>query len=374
MDEQEKKIGVIVNPLAGIGGRVGLKGSDGPEIQRLAWERGAKQESPRRALTALEALAAGARKARVITCPGQMGQSECLSAGLNPEVLSLSVSEPTTPQDTEEAARAMVEQGVDLLLFAGGDGTARNIYQATGGKIPAIGIPAGVKIHSAVFAKNPQSAGRLAAQFIEGRITALRELEVMDIDEEAYRSGHVSAKLYGYLPVPFAEEMVQKLKAGSSNERSALNAIATEIVEHMEPDCLYILGAGTTTRCVTDYLGLEKTLLGVDVIQNRKIVARDVGEEELLRLIEGKRSELIITPIGGQGCLFGRGNQQLSSRVIQMVGPEHITVIATLQKIVDLNGSPFFVDLDDGATSQRLSGHIRVVTGYRQQLVYPVKA
>lgn len=374
MGEKRRTLGIIVNPVAGIGGAVGLKGSDGPEIQRLAWERGARAEAPRRAEEALKALILPSAQVDIITCGGKMGETECLAAGLLPRVLPLRSSSTTTAQDTVRAACQMAEMGADLLLFAGGDGTARNIFEAVKDRVPVLGIPAGVKIHSAVFAKNPRCAGQLASRFLEGRISTLRKAEVLDIDEDAYRGGHVSAKLFGYMQVPFAEELVQRQKAGSVSESSALHAIGAEIADHMENDCYYVIGAGTTTKCITDYLGLKKTLLGVDVLYQRKLIAQDLSEQDLITLLKRKTAKIIITPIGGQGYLFGRGNQQLSSRVIQMIGKENIIVVATLQKIADLNGSPLFVDTGDSATNRMLSGFIRVITGYRQELIYSVRA
>lgn len=365
-----KVLGVIINPIAGVGGKAGLKGSDGEEIQKLAKERGSENASPRRAQIALSILREITPDVKVVTCPGEMGEDECRAVGLSPEILDIQLTYPTTPQDTELAVKKMMARGVDLLLFAGGDGTARNVWAASGGNIKVIGIPTGVKIHSAVFAKTPRYAGLLAADYLSGKASSIRELEVMDIDEEAYRNGRILTQLYGYLPVPFVIGMVQKLKASSSNEPSVLNAIAADICERMEDDCYYIVGAGTTTKCIADYLDLKKTLLGVDIIYQREILLEDLSEKELVSFIRGKNAKIIITPIGGQGFLFGRGNQQLSRNVIDIVGVKNVIVIATPQKIADLKGMPFFIDLDnaEGLFPQ----YIRVVTGYHQEMVYPV--
>lgn len=365
-------IGLIVNPVAGIGGRAGLKGSDSREIQRLAIQLGAEPEAPSRAVEALKVLLGACPDVKVITPPGQMGAEECRCARVMLQELPMNTSNPTTPKDTETAAGELVRQGISLLLFAGGDGTARDIFRAVQSTVPVIGIPAGVKIHSAVFAKNPSQAGCLAARFLKGDVVRCREREVMDIDEDAYRQGRVTAKLYGYMSVPFAEGMVQKLKAGSISEASALHAIASDVVERMEEDTYYIVGAGTTTRCITDLLGLSKTLLGVDVVYRKQILARDLSERKLLQLLQGKKAKIIITPIGGQGYLFGRGNQQLSAQVLRMVGHDNIWVIATNQKIADLEGMPFFVDTGDRELNRQFSGYVRVIVGYRQELVYPV--
>jgi predicted polyphosphate/ATP-dependent NAD kinase len=273
--------------------------------------------------------------------------------------------------------------GVDLLLFAGGDGTARDVYEAVGLEQPALGIPAGVKIHSAVYATSPASAGELARLYLQGRVRSLREAEVMDIDEEAFRQGSLQARLYGYLRVPFRTSLVQSQKVPSSGEAVALGAIAEDVADKMEPGVLYIIGPGTTTRAIAQELGLEKTLLGVDVVEagpwsedrqrrTARLVATDANEAQLLALLEehGDRgARIVVTPIGGQGYLFGRGNQQISPRVIERVGRQNIIVVSTADKLHALGAQPLLVDSGDRAVDEMLSGYIMVVTGYREQAV-----
>ncbi len=303
----DRRLGLIVNPVAGLGGRVGLKGSDGAEVQKRALELGAVPRSSERAGLALERLEP-VEGLEIVTYPGAMGADA--ACAFDPTVIGSIQAGATTPQDSQRAAQEMQRLGVRLLLFAGGDGTARDIYNAVGDNVPALGIPAGVKIHSAVFATSPRSAGELAASFLRGRTSSLREGEVMDIDEHAVRQGIVSAKLYGYLQVPFQRRLLQGLKAASSpSERAAAGAIACAIADRMEADCLYIIGPGTTTRAITSELGLEKTLIGVDVVHNRELVARDVNEAQLLELVRGRKAKLSVSPIGGQGYVFGRADQ-----------------------------------------------------------------
>jgi predicted polyphosphate/ATP-dependent NAD kinase len=371
----EKRIGLIVNPVAGLGGRVGLKGSDGSEIQRIALERGAVPESPERALRALEMLRLVRERLQLLTYPLEMGGDVAASAGLEATVLGSITRGRTTAQDTIRAARHMVEEGADVLLFAGGDGTARDIHDAVGQRVLALGVPSGVKIHSAVFATSPRAAGELAALYVQGAVSSFREAEVMDIDEEAFRRGVISARLYGYLKVPFRRELVQGAKARSNpSEEASQRSIAAHIADEMDEDCLYILGPGTTTRAIADRLGLKKTLLGVDVVQGREIVGRDVGEAELLPLVQSARARIVVTPIGGQGHIFGRGNQQISPEVISAVGRDNIVVVATPGKIGSLGGQPLHVDTGDRAVDEDLSGYTRVVTGYGQEAVYRVYA
>jgi len=365
-------LGLIVNPVAGLGGRVGLKGSDGAEIQRRARELGAEPHAHDRAVEALARLQK-VEGLEVVTYPGEMGEDAARAAGFEPTVVGQIAPGATTAGDTRRAARQMHDRGVDLLLFAGGDGTARDIYEAVGLAQPALGIPAGVKIHSAVYATHPRSAGALAALYLTGRVADLREAEVMDIDEEAFRQGRLSARLYGYLQVPYRSSLVQGQKVPGSGESASLAAIAEDVADRMEPDVLYILGPGTTTRAIAEALGVEKTLLGVDVVEvgerGIRLVAADVNEAQLLALLEGRRAKIVVTPIGGQGYIFGRGNQQISPRVIRRVGREKIVVVSTPDKLHALGTQPLLVDTGDQAVDEMLSGYMMVVTGYNERAV-----
>ena len=370
-----KKLGLIVNPLAGLGGRVGLKGSDGLDIQRRARELGARPESNQRAAMALKALGGAGGSFELISYPGEMGEDACRLAGLTPRVVGSIHPGPTTGQDTEEAARLMLEKGVDLLLFAGGDGTARNIQKAVGLNLAVLGIPAGVKIHSAVFALTPAYAGRAAADFLQNPRPRCREAEVMDIDESAFRQGSVSAKLYGYLLAPDEKRYVQGMKCASSpTETDALTGMAAEVeaIMQKEPESFFLMGTGTTVRAVMDHLGLENTLLGIDVVQRKKLVAQDVNEKQILEITKGQRTKIVVTPIGGQGHIFGRGNQQLSPRVIEQAGKENIIVVATMEKLASLGGRPLMVDTGDSNLDRRLFGYIRVVMGRSEYAMYKV--
>jgi predicted polyphosphate/ATP-dependent NAD kinase len=381
-----RRLGLIVNPLAGIGGRVGLKGSDGAEIQKRALELGAVPRALERTVQALDKLTA-VEGLEIITYPGEMGEDAARACGFRPTVIGAIAPGATTAQDTRAAAAAMHRLPVDLLLFAGGDGTARDIHEgiagsASGQHLPVLGIPAGVKIHSAVYATSPASAGSLAAQYLQGRVQQLREAEVLDIDEEAFRQGAVSARLYGYLRVPYRSNLVQSQKVPSDPEEASLAAIAADIAENLEAECLYIIGPGTTTRAVAAELGLEKTLLGVDVAHSREegslgLVAADVNETQLLALLDehqGRPARIVVTPIGGQGYIFGRGNQQISPDVIRQVGRQQIIVVSTRDKLYALGTQPLRVDSGDPTVDEMLSGYLTVVTGYRERAVRKVSA
>ena len=283
------RLGLIVNPIAGMGGRVGLKGTDGTDTVARARGLGAVPLSGERAATALAVVArALGDRVELVTPPGEMGESVARAAGFAPAVVGTITPGATTAADTARAVRAIEQRAVDLLLFAGGDGTARDVCRALAAELPVLGIPTGVKMHSAVYATTPRAAGEVAVRFLNEeatreRLAHCREAEVMDIDEEAVRAGRVSARLYGYLRVPVAPSLVQRVKAGrGGGEAGELAAIAAEVVDRMADGRLYLLGPGTTTRAIADRLGIAKTLLGVDLVYRGELVARDVSEREIL--------------------------------------------------------------------------------------------
>ena len=368
------KLGLIVNPIAGMGGRVGLKGTDGEDVLKKAIELGAVPESPKKAVKALEMLKPLGDDLEIITYPGKMGEDEAKEAGFKPTVIG-DEKESSSSLDTEEAAKKLLEMGADIILFAGGDGTARNIAHAIETKIPVIGIPAGVKIHSAVYANDPRSAGSVVLNFFEDPDMELKDAEVMGIDEVAFREGTVTAKLYGFMKIPVEDTLTQSTKAsgGVMRDEDVLEAIAMRMIDDMEDDVYYIIGSGTSTRYIMDLLELDSTLLGVDIIKNKEVVINDANERDILDTIKGKPAKLIVTVIGGQGYIFGRGNQQLSGEVIKSVGKENIRVIATKQKLMSLQGNPLLVDVGDDEVNGMFTGHIRVFTNYDMENIMEVK-
>jgi predicted polyphosphate/ATP-dependent NAD kinase len=370
----KKKLGVIVNPIAGMGGRVGLKGTDGQEILEMAKKLGAFPISPRRTVEALHQIAPIKDSIELLTYPYEMGENEARERAFRPTVLGSITEGNTTTADTRNAAKDMLNAGVDLLLFAGGDGTARDILEAIGDSLPVLGIPAGVKIHSAAFSINPRSAGDLAVKYLRGETTSLRDEEVMDIDEQAYRGNQLSAKLLGYLKVPYEQTLLQTSKAGSpSEDQAAAEEIAIDFIENMEDDCIYVMGPGTTTRAIMRELGLKKTLLGVDAVKKGQLLLWDANEKQLLELIHGKRARIVVSVIGGQGFIFGRGSQQVSPDIIRMVGRENVMVVATPNKLLSLKGRPLLVDTGDAEVDNMMTGYIQVITGYRRRTVYRVR-
>lgn len=372
-----KKIGIIVNPVAGIGGRVGLKGSDGEAILAKALALGAKPECPNKAVVAISQFKDFQDESlEIYTYPKEMGEDEVRAAGLIPIVIGEIDSGQTTPDDTVRAAKDLLALGVDLILFAGGDGTARNVLDAVGEEIAVLGIPAGCKIHSAVYAINPKTAGKLVLEFLLGKVQDLKESEVMDIDEDAFREGVLRARLYGYMRVPNEKKMVQNLKSGRGyGEEAALDLVSRYIAFNLEDDVLYVIGPGSTVRGVMNKLELPNTLLGVDLVYNNKVIANDVNEKGILDVLaQYDKAQIIITVIGGQGYLFGRGNQQLSPAVIREVGLDNIEVIATKNKMFSLFAQPLLVDTGDELLNEELSGYARVTVGYGESVMFKVKA
>ncbi len=362
-------VGFLVNPVAGMGGAVGLKGTDG-QVQE-AIRRGAVPRAPERARETLELLK-GAGIAWY-TCSAPMGEDVLASGGIGCYTVLHRPSAPTSAADTKAASRAFLDAGADLILFCGGDGTARDVFDAVGGDVPILGIPAGVKMYSAVFAVNPAAvAGIVAAA---GRLRC-RDAEVMDVDEEAYRGGRLAARLYGYARVPYIPERTQGSKAvfDQPDDERAKEEIARFIAEIMRPDTLYIVGAGSTTQRILERLGLSGTLLGVDAVGNGAVVARDADEATLLSLLgETARAKIIVSPTGAQGFVLGRGNQQISPAVVRRAGVANLIVVATPAKLA---ATPvLYADSGDPALDRALGDSIAVVSGYRiaqrRRLIHP---
>ncbi|ALO42880.1 ATP-NAD kinase family protein [Pseudoalteromonas phenolica] len=366
------KLGLIINPVAGLGGSVALKGSDGSDTAAKAMALGAEPKANARTALALEQLKENQTNIHIYTVNGEMGERLAKEMGFETYVAYQSAT-PTTPEDTEAAAKALLAEGVDMILFAGGDGTARNICAAVDDSIPVLGVPAGCKIHSGVYAITPKAAGRVVDMLVKGELVTLGEADVMDIDEEAFRQGTVKAKRYGEMQVPSELRYVQSVKnGGKESDELVLADIAAYVISEMEDDEQYIMGSGSTVAAVMEELGLENTLLGVDLICDQELIGQDMIAADLLAAAEKMSTKLVITLIGGQGHIFGRGNQQLSPALIRKIGKENILVIATKTKLQALNGRPLIADTGDEALDKELSGYIKVITGYNDHVMYAV--
>ncbi|GAB0110756.1 ATP-NAD kinase family protein [Pseudoalteromonas distincta] len=366
------KLGLIVNPVAGLGGTVALKGSDGAHTAAKAIELGAEPKANSRTKAALEVLLPYKERLIIYTVNGDMGEQTVKALGFNVEVV-YNTAAITTPDDTEQAAKVLKDFGVDLVLFAGGDGTARNICHAIEDTIPVLGIPAGCKIHSGVYAITPKAAGRVVEMLVKGELVTLADADVMDIDEDAFRQGTVKAKRYGEMQTPSEVRYMQAVKnGGKETDELVLADIAAHVVSQMDEDTFYIMGSGSTVEAIMEEMGLENTLLGVDLIKDQTLVAQDLTAKQLLELTHDQSAKLVITLIGGQGHIFGRGNQQLSPVLIRAIGKENIIVVATKTKLQALNGRPLICDTGDGELDDELTGYIKVTTGFNDHIMYAV--
>ncbi len=382
MPSQRKTLGLIVNPVAGMGGSVGLKGTDG-ELHERALELGAEPVAPGRTETFLTHIE-HRDEIELLVAPGPMGAEHVADFDVPYTVVGV-IGEETSAADTKRIARQMIGRGstespgsnrspmAELLIFVGGDGTARDIYDGIDGAVPVVAVPSGVKVYSAVFAVSPRAAAELVDIFVrDGTVT---EQEVLDIDEDAFREDRLSSRHYGTLLVPEEQRFLQHGKVGSSGHPSVEESkreIAAFIVEEMDSTTLYLLGPGTTVRAVADELGLPKTLLGVDGVVDGVLVGTDLNERRILRLFEEHtKRALIVTPLGGNGFIFGRGNKQFTPEVIRSVGREHIRVIATRHKLRAID----CLRVDTGAVDvdAMLSGWMTVTVGYRENQMVAVE-
>lgn len=356
-----KTLGFLVNPISGMGGSVGLKGTDG--LYEKALELGAEKVSKKRAEVFFESLGP-VKDAKFLVPSGEMGEDHIKNKGFEYEVIYNS-NGLTSREDTLKTIEEFKKRKVELIIFCGGDGTARDICGSIGIEIPVIGMPAGVKMFSSVFAINPKAASDLLKAFLEGK-SKYKDSDVLDIDEESYRADKFIMKLYGYLKTPYVPNLIQDAKAvfEGQDEDMAKEGIAVFASEFMSDGSLYIVGAGSTTAKIAEVMGLKKTMLGVDLIKDEKLIASDVNEKAILEYIKNEKSvKIIVSPIGAQGFVFGRGNQQISSQVLRKVGKDNIIIIATPQK---LENTPFLlVDTGDDELDAELSGKTLVVCAYR---------
>jgi predicted polyphosphate/ATP-dependent NAD kinase len=365
-----RKIGLIVNPIAGMGGSVGLKGTDG-EIYKKAIELGAEPVTPKR----IESFLSNIKQQEdllFLVAPGKMGENYLKPHNFNFEVVG-NIAEKTTAEDTKGIVEEMLKKDIELLIFCGGDGTARDIYDIVDLKIPVIGIPSGVKMFSSIFAINPQAAYNLLESFLEG--SELQENEVLDIDEKAFREDKLDSKLYGYLKVPKAKQFIQGGKKASGKKRSEAEnkvEIAKSIMDDMKEDAVYFLGPGTTVKSISNELNIPKSLLGIDAIYNKELLEKDINEAKILEILrEYNNTKIVISPIGGQGFIFGRGNKQFTPEVIKKVGKENIIVVSTEAKLKELNC--LRVDTGDIEADNILKGFIKVIVGHKEKELIEVK-
>jgi predicted polyphosphate/ATP-dependent NAD kinase len=373
-------VGFVVNPIAGMGGRIGLKGTDGRAAEAVA--RGAVPVSPTRGREMLRALhpLKAASEILWITCKGPMGSDLLDAEGYPPSSYEIATVPPanTTADDTKRACREFEKRGAELILFCGGDGTCRDVIDAVDARVPILGIPAGVKMHSGVFGIHPATVATILDAWLQGYLR-VGDAEVLDVDEEAYRRGEWVVRMYGTAKTLLEPALVQagKMLFAEVSDEAMKDEIASHVKELMEeePGTLFLLGPGSTVEHIAKRLGVEKTVLGVDAVLGGKLVGRDLDEAGIQKLLDRyPKAKLIVSPIGAQGFILGRGNLQLSPAVIRRVGVPNVTVVATPAK---LNATPMLrVDTGDPELDREFAKreYLFVVIGYRTSKLHPIQA
>ena len=374
------RVGIIVNPDAGLGGRLGFKGSDGRAAE--AREAGAQDRAGPRMTQCMskfdELLQSSLNriniKPEIYTWEGRMGgdwltNQEYHSIGKTPD--------PTTAQNTSELVQQLTSNEVEVIVYAGGDGTTRDIVNALGDKkIPIIGVPGGVKMHSGCFATTPNAAAEVLFSFAIGDLMA-SITEVMDLDEEIYLAGEWKVRMYGEALTPASPRFMQgaKQQVERSSEAEIIEGLASHINELItnDPDLMVVWGSGGTLRLIGELIGQELTLLGID-IQYQDKVYNDLNEQELIKILSTHSGNklLLLSPMGGQGFLIGRGNLQLSPEVLRIIGIESILGVATPGKLIGLSN----VRIDTGEESLdnefKQRKFVKMLQGYRTTRVIRV--
>lgn len=350
-------LGLIVNPIAGIGGRLAFKGSDNRDAVERAMRGGAEAVAPGRAQRALHVIRMQCPDAMVVAARDEMGAKLAEGQGLAVTTLDHVAASPTTAEDTRAAVRELLGRDLDLLLFVGGDGTARDVVEVVGTRLPVLGVPSGVKMRSAVFGTTPEAAGEAAARFLGNPAGfELVEREVLDAADG------LESELFALARTPHVGGRLQRGKATApAADEAALTALCESIACEMEPGRLYLVGPGTTTGRILAALGLDATPLGVDAVLDGGLLAADLDETAILRLLDAHaESTLVLGVIGGQGFLLGRGNQQISARVLERVGVDNLVIVAGADKVAALDPPVLHVDLGDGTQDDLLEGYRQV--------------
>lgn len=371
------RVGFLVNPVAGLGGRPGLKGSDDPQQIRPLLEGLEPEELPayQRALDFLTDLLLP--KGVAVSAPGPLGEDVLKqSMGCGGPIFEI-VREPgwsktlgqTTAEDTQRFARRLTREELDVLVFVGGDGTAVDVARAVENRLPILGVPAGVKMFSGVFAETPRVAQGLVKSLTKGFVT--ESVDVVDLDEHSYRSGRWEVRAYAHARVPVAPG-VQVAKGGEiPTQDQSLQDLVAWFRETYDRDRTYILGAGTTVAAIKKSLG-NGTPLGVDAYRNGRFAATDVGESALLEALDpAERATLIVSPTGRQGCVLGRGTAQISPAVVDRVGVENVVVVATPAKLTGLRD--LFIDTGDAELDARFPDYIKVRTDAWTEKVFRLR-
>jgi predicted polyphosphate/ATP-dependent NAD kinase len=367
------RVGFLINPIAGMGGKAGLHDTSVANLE-LAVLRGASPESGARAFRTLQRLRMLVPDCAIYTAGGSMGADVATSCGFTPHIVySPRVATLTDSHDTTKTVLALQKEAIDLVLFAGGDGTARDIMISLDSQTPVLGIPAGVKMRSGVFARTPESAAQIVAAYILGQAT-MTEADIVDADQNEMQSANTSMHLYGSVKVPLAYGALQPMKTRSaSSSKSDIHNLARQIATSLDPERLYIFGPGTTIKSILLELDLETNPLGIDITLGKDLLIADASEVQLLQhLSSDLEATLYLGVVGGQGFLLGRGNQQLTSQVIGRIGEENVVIMADREKVSGLQPPRLWVDLGDEMPVSILAGYRKVWTGPQDALLMKV--
>ena len=385
------RVGIIVNPDAGLGGRLGFKGSDGRAEEARA--AGAQDRAGPRMQQCIEKLSQllGSSlnrqgKAMEFICwSGRMGSSWI---GQIPAIIIGESPQSTSAQDTALLVKQLIDSEVDLILYAGGDGTTRDIVKALenigkgASKTAIVGVPGGVKMHSGCFATTPKAAAEVVLAYHLGDLrTGITE--VMDLDEEVYQTGVWKVRMYGEAWTPSSPRFMQgaKEQVERASEEDTIEALAEHIKTLVADsnDLMIVWGSGGTLNRMGKHCGHELTLLGIDIEsptingETDRTIHLDLNEQRLLEIIhqhvdddgEAKPILLLLSPMGGQGFLIGRGNLQLSPDVLREIGIDNILGVATPSKLIGLSN----VRIDTGDTTLDEIFHekrfIKILQGFR---------
>ena len=375
------RIGVLVNPDAGLGGKLGLKGSDGQAD--IARSMGAEDRSGPRMEKMLIYFSSIDRTENIewVTSDGRMG-SDWFPNNFSDKVESIHSSKgKTSASDTCDLVKQLLESKIDVLIYGGGDGTTRdivrNLQENNCPELPIIGVPSGVKMHSGCFATSPKAAAEVLSSWIRGDLL-VSNTEVLDLDEEKYRQGKWIVKLYAEAMTPNSPKWMQGSKEliQTDSEEEIIQGISEHIFESLvEEDRMIIWGSGGTLRTIGKMLNFNLTTLGIDITVGKSQIATDVNEQQITQHIQSHSGiiSLLLSPMGGQGFLIGRGNLQLSPKVIRMIGIENIIGIVTPSKLLSVR--KLRIDSGDDELDSEFSElkYMKVIQGYRTTRIIPIE-